>query len=415
MKSLKLLLAVLVLLCLCACAGAEEIWTATDLTPATEDMPLAEDITQQVLINGEMDKAYLNEMRDGNYRTYWESYKYTENPGLRITPPDGKAVGGLLIKWRLMTNIKTFVQVRNSEGEWVTIAEGDDEFVAQYYPLPGLTEEFRVVSQNDPREVLQICEIEVYTTGRLSPDVQVWQSAPEKVDLLQIVAHPDDELLWFGGLLPTYAGEEKKDVLVAVSSYRIYHRKFELLDGLWHAGVRYHPIFLHLTDAQDRDMYGVLKLWGENHAKQVVSTLLRKYKPDVLVLQDEKGEYGHPVHRAITYVSKKAVPLAADAAYDPESALRYGLWDVPKVYIHLYKENQIQMDWKKPLSAFDGKTGLEVATEAFRKHVTQQGHWDVWDGGKWDNSLFGLWHTTVGVDEVGGDMFEHIDKLYAED
>ena len=39
MKIGKLLLLVLAIVCLCSAAGAEGIWTATDLTPATEDMP----------------------------------------------------------------------------------------------------------------------------------------------------------------------------------------------------------------------------------------------------------------------------------------------------------------------------------------------------------------------------------------
>lgn len=414
MKSLKLLLTVLVLLCLCACAGADEIWTATDLSPATADMPLAEDITQEVLINGSLDKGHLNRMRDGNYRSIWESPTHYKVPELMIIPPEGKAAGGLMIKWRSIETLKTEIQVRNAAGEWETVAYGGDDFLAQYIPLPNITEEFRIIA-GEPGRRLQISEIIVMTPGRLPHDFQLWQHAPEKVDMMQIVGHPDDELLWFGGLLPTYAGELDKEVLVVCSSYRNFHRRLEMLDGLWTAGVTNYPLFPRLPDLLTNNMEEVLDFWGRNTAYQTIAELLRKYKPDVLVLQDEKGEYGHGVHRAITYVSKRAVPLAADASYDPETALRYGLWDVPKVYIHLYAENQIKMDWKKPLTAFDGKTGLEVATEAFRKHVTQQGHWDVWDGGKWDNSLFGLWHTTVGADVVGGDMFENIDKLYAGD
>lgn len=412
MKSLKLLPLLLVLLCLCACAGAEEIWTATDLTPATVDMPLAEDITQQVLINGSLDKGHLNKMRDGNYRSIWESPTHYKVPELMITPPEGKAAGGLVIKWRSVETLKTEIQVRNDADEWETVAYGGDDFLAQYIPLPNITEEFRIIPGEAGRR-LQICEIVVVTPGRLPQDFQLWQHAPEKVDMMQIVAHPDDELLWFGGLLPTYAGELNKDVLVVCSSYRNYHRRLEMLDGLWTAGVRYYPLFLKLPDIMDKTTEEVLDYWGRKKAYKTIADLYRQYKPDVVVLQDVKGEYGHGVHRAIVNVSQKAVPLAADPTYDQETVLRYGTWNVPKVYIHLYKENQIQMDWKKPLAAFDGKTGLEVATEAFRKHVTQQGHWDVWDGGQWDNSLFGLWHTTVGPDVIGGDMFENIDKLEA--
>lgn len=407
-KHWKLMLMLVLLCTLCSCAGAEALGTATDLTPATADMPLSEDITQQVLINGAMDKGHLNQMRDGNYRSYWHSPDYKKNPELLITVPEGKEAAGLIIMWRSVDTVKTEIQTKNAQGEWETVAYGGDDFLVQYIPLPNITGEFRIIPAVSGTP-LKICELQVYTPGRLPETVQLWQAASGKVDMMQIVAHPDDELLWFGGLLPTYAAQEEKDVLVVCSSYRNYHRRLEMLDGLWTAGVRIYPIFTRLPDQMECTMEFVLDTWGRNYAYKTIATLLRKHQPDVLVLQDENGEYGHPVHRAITYVSKKAVPLAADETYDPDTLASYGAWNVKKVYIHLYKENQIKMDWKKPLSAFDGKTGLEVATEAFRRHVTQQGRWDVWDGGEWDNSLFGLWHTTVGVDEAGGDMFEHID------
>lgn len=414
MKCWKFAALLLLLLLLCVSAGAEGIWTATDLTPATEDMPLSEDVTQEVLLNGMMDATHLNMMRDGNYRSIWESAVDSGVHQLRITPPEGKTVGGLVIKWRSYDTVKTHIQVKNADGEWRTVAVGGDEFIAQYIPLPDLAVEFRIVGEN-PGTRLQICEIVVMTTGRLPQDFQLWQSPPEKVDLMHLVAHPDDELLWFGGMLPTYAGEEKKDVLVVCAAFRNYHRRLEMLDGLWTAGVKYHPLFIGLEDLISNNMFQIIDLWGRSRAQSKVVTVYRKYKPDVVVLQDINGEYGHGVHKAFTNICMNSVELAAGSTYNHQEIPELGTWEVPKVYIHLYKENQIKMDWKKPLASFGGKTGLEVATEAFRCHVTQQGHWDVWDGGDWDNSLFGLWHTTVGPDVVGGDMFENIDKLYAQE
>ena len=50
----------------------------------------------------------------------------------------------------------------------------------------------------------------------------------------------------------------------------------------------------------------------------------------------------------------KAVCEAADnsgtASFKQESADKYGAWDVPKTYIHLYGENKIRMDLRQPLS-----------------------------------------------------------------
>ena len=67
------------------------------------------------------------------------------------------------------------------------------------------------------------------------------------------------------------------------------------------------------------------------------------------------------------------------------------------------------MDWNLPLSAFGGKTGLEVAREAFACHISQQ-HTDyrVRDSGSADCSLFGLYWSAVGPDTEKDDFFENL-------
>ena len=42
------------------------------------------------------------------------------------------------------------------------------------------------------------------------------------------MAHPDDELLWFGGALPTYAGERGMAVQVMYMACNSYLRRLEL-------------------------------------------------------------------------------------------------------------------------------------------------------------------------------------------
>ena len=67
------------------------------------------------------------------------------------------------------------------------------------------------------------------------------------------------------------------------------------------------------------------------------------------------------------------------------------------------------MDWKIPLPAFDGKTALAVAQQAMECHKSQLSRgWKVWEGGEYDNALFGLWRTTVGDDTLKNDLFENI-------
>ena len=67
------------------------------------------------------------------------------------------------------------------------------------------------------------------------------------------------------------------------------------------------------------------------------------------------------------------------------------------------------MDWNQPLSAFGGKTGFDVAEEAYQFHATQIARdWEFIRGGEHDNTLFGLYYTNVGEDKEKNDFMEHI-------
>ena len=359
----------------------------------------ARDITPECTFVRKSAKVDFKPLQDRNYASY-----YTMNQHRVVEIHAQEDVSGVYLQFFRYTHPLDIQYEQN--GEWLPVATTDGAYLTAYVPLPEGAQKVRVI--NESGKQVTLAEITLFGAGEKPKRIPEWE-APGKADLLLVSTHPDDELLWFGGLLPTYAGEQKKDVVVVCAAFRNYHRRLEMLNGLWTAGVKYHPIFIGLEDYISSNMFEVIDNWGRQRATAKVVTMYRKYQPDVVVLQDIKGEYGHGVHRAFTNICQHAVESAANPNYELQEVLRYGVWEVPKVYIHLYAENQIKMDWKKPLTAFDGKTGLEVATEAFRKHVTQQGRWDVWDGGEWDNSLFGLWHTTVGPDVKGGDMFEHID------
>lgn len=379
----------------------------TDLSPAKEDAPLAEDITARCLVNG---KASIGDIRDGNTRTLWESEIHNGVHQLLIEPPAGECAGGLVIRWRKKP-MATRIQVKDEAGEWQTVAQGGGEFLAQYIPLPDVAAPFRVIGAESEKQALKIFEITVLSPGRLPDWVQVWRKAEGKVDLMLLATHPDDELLWFGGLLPTYAGEKGKRVLVVTAACKAYYRRLELLDGLWHCGVRLYPVFLNLEDVMKGDRSAVLKAWGKEKTIQRVAALYCKYQPDVVVLQDAGGEYGHSAHQAFSYAGRKAVSLAAGEE-DDDTRWRgeFAAWRVPKVYIHLWEENQLRLNWETPLSAFEGKTALAVADEALHCHASQTANgWSMARAEEWNNGLFGLYSTTVGPDVARNDLFEHIE------
>ena len=231
-----------------------------------------------------------------------------------------------------------------------------------------------------------------------------------KADLLVLATHPDDELIFFGGTIPTYAVEREKSVVVAYMSGASAARRSELLNGLWHMGVRQYPVIGPFGDVYSTNMAVIYDQWGRERVRKYVMGLIRRYKPDVVVTHDRGGEYGHGAHKVTADASVYCVENAANPSVLPTLCEAYGAWTVKKLYLHMGEENVIRMDWNVPLSAMGGKTGEQLAQEAFLLHVTQQKtRYVVTDEGKTGNAKFSLVYTTVGPDIVGGDFFENVE------
>ena len=56
---------------------------------------------------------------------------------------------------------------------------------------------------------VKISEIRVYSEGDIPSDVQIWKKE-SKTDLMVFSTHADDEVLFFGGLIPLYIAQGKK-------------------------------------------------------------------------------------------------------------------------------------------------------------------------------------------------------------
>ena len=106
----------------------------------------------------------------------------------------------------------------------------------------------------------------------------------------------------------------------------------------------------------------------------------------------------------------KALELSGSAENYPDSAEKYGTWDVPKTYLHLYAENPVTMNWDVQLDKFGNKTAYEVALESFNIYNSQTANYTVHKegGGVYDCHAFGLYRTTVGADTGKNDFMENI-------
>lgn len=316
---------------------------------------------------------------------------------LTVTLPKGQKAQGIMLSFH--TSIADVVAESLDGDKPQMIAQYDGKHYNDYIAFDRPASSFRIHAAEGSKAALRISRIHVMTQGKLPGWIQRWETMPEgQADLMLIVTHPDDDILWFGGLLPTYAGQKKKKVLVAyghTGSLRI--RRNELLDALWHCGVTHYPSIPKATKAANYVTY--------------TTELMRRYKPYVVITQDVAGEYGHKEHvRLVDGVIKAVTSECLKGTVSPDTAQKYGIYQPQKLYVHLWKNNPSRFNWNLKLSGMGNKTGIQLAREAFKKHESQQnGRHSVVDSGRCDCSRFGLYFTTVGKDDTKKpDFLQHI-------
>lgn len=348
-------------------------------------------------------------MTDKKYTSYWESNKI-KTPWIAITAPEGKPIAGLYVCFGNMPE-SWEIQTSDDGKDWFTAVPGDTRFLHAYVALPQPAQHVRLAVTSEKKTALRINDLFVLSEGDLPDWVQVWQPTEEKADILFLSTHPDDELIFFGGAIPTYAVEQQRKVVVAYFSRSNTTRSSELLNGLWHMGVRTYPVIGNFKDSYAKNLKAAYKsAGGKGKVNEWIVGLYRQYKPEVVVTQDTNGEYGHKQHMMIADAAQNCIALAANEDEFTASTIAYGTWQVKKLYLHLYPENQITFDWTVPLKSMNGATGIELAEEAYTLHKTQasSGMSVTETGMKYDNRVFGLAFTTVGEDVRKDDFLENI-------
>lgn len=367
-----------------------------------ENEEAAQDVTALSRSVAKEDGRAIRRTRDGKLETYAE---YSAGSAFSLTWAADAGVRTAYVKWLALPDCAILVQ-SDENGK-----ELSREMIEQpvYNDCYSILPEARRLSLSCENG-MQISEVTLFSQGVLPEEIHVWQPPLNKADLMVVSAHCDDELIFFGGTIPYYAGERGLAVQVVYMANGDRARVDEALNGLWHAGVRNSPVFLPLKDVYTESLKRMLLNWGEEETTGMLVDLIRRFRPEVIVSHDLNGEYGHAAHMATAYCLREAVPKAASEQAYPDSANKYGVWQVKKLYLHLYPEQKIRMDWNKPLAVFGGKTALEIANEAYHMHVSQlEYHSDVYGEGEYSSFDYGLAMTELGPDEAKNDFFEHVD------
>lgn len=200
--------------------------------------------------------------------------------------------------------------------------------------------------------------------------------ADEQITLMAVHAHPDDEVVFTGGVLALYHDRGVRTVLVTATNGEegeIHDpdldaeearprlgeiRREELKRAVDILGIDHSE----LLDYRDS---GMAETEANSRAENFHNTdkesatarlvaLVRGYKPHILVTYDEFGAYGHPDHIACNVITRAAFEKSGDPTYHPEagepwqpSKLYYthwpeGNWERAK---EMYKERGLKWPW----------------------------------------------------------------------
>ncbi len=117
------------------------------------------------------------------------------------------------------------------------------------------------------------------------------------------------------------------------------------------------------------------KWGGEREALRRLVYVIRKYKPDVLFTNHNTID-GHGNHQAVAITAIAAFDAAADSTFFPEQLREEGItiWQPRKLFFRAFGRFEPVADVSIDINALDsgrGKTYLDIAVEALRKHRTQ--------------------------------------------
>jgi LmbE family N-acetylglucosaminyl deacetylase len=291
-----------------------------------------------------------------------------------------------------------------------------------------------------------------------------WQPPPNKITVLAVFAHPDDEGIFFGGALPYYSAVlNLPTMILCMADGNETLRQDELRCAAWTYGLRYEPLFGHfanflsawITNSPYTNSTDITwDLWadgvfqgdgsdveaGKTRAINCVAEAIRRYRPDVIITQDVNGETGHDNHKAASYATIQAFFVAADPNATATNLVGLPPWQAQKLYVHLYPTNRLfHKSWEIPYQALANLTAHQAVNIGLSCHVSQgPSRWvsaSVYPPAgtyvQWPAEWWGLYASMVGPDTVlssnavvkgygvpsgvaAGDFLEHlsISELY---
>lgn len=198
----------------------------------------------------------------------------------------------------------------------------------------------------------------------------------EPLRLMCVLAHPDDECQGTGGILAKYAAEGVETFVVTATrgerGWAGVPRQNPGLEGLGkirEAELRasIEALGVHCLDFLDY-IDGDLDQADPEEAIGRITSLIRRYRPQVVVTFDPAGAYGHPDHIAICQFTTAATVCAADPTYPHADSLPPHR--VSKLY-YMVISDDVHARYKDLLDA------IVMEIDGVPRRITSIPHWAV--------------------------------------
>lgn len=340
-------------------------------------------------------------LSDNNYNTY-----VTLNTGDTITIENTEMFNYVYIIYYVESMTGT-INYNN-----ISTRVGENQFLHECIKLDEATNKI-TINYDDTVRIK-----EIFLFNETLPNwVQTWDKPLDNADILLFSTHSDDEHLFFAGLIPSMIASGKNIQVVYLTHHNDNPKRLdEQLNGLWAVGLRNYPVLGAFPDAYSESLNGATNnlSYAGFSLDDVINfqiDIIKRFKPLVIVNHDEAGEYSHGQHILNTHALKEALNLLEDE-YKPE-----------KVYLHLYEENPITMNYDIPLEYYNGMTAYEVSKLGYAEHDSQQYTWFTdWLKGKnneytkatdiktYSPTKFGLYYSKNGnYETLDNDLFYDVE------
>ena len=307
-----LILCLLMLTGLCASAAAQE-------TEAT-------DLRDQIKVGGYGYDSFRF-LTDGKLTSYQKS---SGSCTITLESPEAN-----MASLYLLFNLEYGEYTITDNDSGASLTAGTYNYLHEYVDLTAaFGKPVKSISIQFNNGTVRLSEICAFTEGKLPDFVQQWEPPLDSAaDLMLLSTHGDDDQLFFAGLFPLYAAERGYKVqVVYLTDHRnlTSKRTHEMLNGMWATGVKNYPVFGKFADLYSEDINVAYKKYAQlGYSKddllQFMVEQLRRFKPQVVVGHDFKGEYGHGMHMLYTDILVQSLDLVNDASVYPELADQFGL------------------------------------------------------------------------------------------